>query len=88
VSIVRRAPARRPVLAQPKLAKKNLLDNLGVTAVNDKDTATLRMFISERGKIRSRRVTGLTAQQQRRVAVAIRNAREMALLPYPSTALR
>jgi hypothetical protein len=36
---MRRAPARGPILAHPKLAKKNLLDNLGVTAVNDKDTA-------------------------------------------------
>jgi ribosomal protein S18 len=40
------------------------------------------MFISERGKIRSRRVTGLTVQQQRQVAIAIKNSREMALLPY------
>ena len=40
------------------------------------------MFISERGKIRSRYVTGLTVQQQRQVATAIKNAREMALLPY------
>jgi small subunit ribosomal protein S18 len=43
------------------------------------------MFISERGKIRSRRITGLTVQQQRQVATAIRNAREMALLPYISS---
>ncbi|CKT91900.1 putative ribosomal protein S18 RpsR2 [Mycobacterium tuberculosis] len=41
------------------------------------------MFISDRGKIRSRGVTGLTVQQQRQVAQAIKNAREMALLPYP-----
>jgi small subunit ribosomal protein S18 len=46
------------------------------------------MFISERGKIRSRRVTGLTVQQQRQIAMAIKNAREMALLPYPSSAVR
>jgi small subunit ribosomal protein S18 len=51
--------------------------------VDYKDTALLRKFISDRGKIRARRVTGLTPQQQRRVATAIRNAREMALLPYP-----
>jgi small subunit ribosomal protein S18 len=57
-----------------------------VTAVDYKDTARLRMFISERGKIRSRRVTGLTVQQQRQIATAIKNAREMALLPYPGTA--
>ncbi|MGF6886012.1 ribosomal protein S18 [Nocardia sp. GAS34] len=42
----------------------------------------LRTFVSDRGKIRSRRVTGLTPQQQRQVAIAVKNAREMALLPY------
>ncbi|OBG77330.1 30S ribosomal protein S18 [Mycobacterium sp. E2462] len=68
-------PARSP--------KRNLLTNLGLTAVDYKDTAALRVFISERGKIRSRQVTGLTVQQQRQVATAIKNAREMALLPYP-----
>lgn len=51
-------------------------------AVDYKDVTTLRLFISERGKIRSRRITGLTVQQQRQVANAIKNAREMALLPY------
>jgi small subunit ribosomal protein S18 len=51
-----------------------------------KDVATLRKFISERGKIRARRVTGLSVQEQRRVAIAIKNAREVALLPYASTA--
>jgi small subunit ribosomal protein S18 len=73
--------ARRPAppLARPK---KNLFASLGVSAVGYKDTAALRVFISERGKIRSRRVTGLTVQQQRQVATAIKNAREMALLPY------
>jgi small subunit ribosomal protein S18 len=65
-------------------AKRNLLKTLGVTAVDYKDTARLRVFISERGKIRSRRVTGLTVQQQHQVATAIKNAREMALLPYTS----
>ena len=73
--------SRRLFPALPKVAKNNLLDSLGVTAVNYKDTARLRMFISDRGKIRSRRVTGLTVQQQRQVATAIKNAREMALLP-------
>ncbi len=54
-----------------------------ITEVDWKDTNLLRQFISDRGKIRARRVTGLTPQQQRKVATAIRNAREMALLPYP-----
>ena len=49
-----------------------------------KDINLLRQFISDRGKIRSRRVTGLTPQQQRQVAVAVKNAREMALLPFTS----
>jgi small subunit ribosomal protein S18 len=50
--------------------------------VDYKDIALLRKFMSERGKIRSRRVTGLSAKQQREVATAIKNAREMGLLPY------
>jgi small subunit ribosomal protein S18 len=79
---------RRVSAPEPKLAKKNLLKTLGVTVLDYKDTARLRLFISERGKIRSRRVTGLTVQQQRQVAMAIKNAREMALLPYPSSAVR
>ncbi|WFN93241.1 30S ribosomal protein S18 [Gordonia sihwensis] len=46
-----------------------------------KDTQTLRRFLTDRGRIRKRSVTGLSVQQQRRLAVAVRNAREMALLP-------
>ncbi|PVG83632.1 30S ribosomal protein S18 [Nocardioides gansuensis] len=53
-----------------------------VTYVDYKDVTLLRTFISDRGKIRSRRITGLTPQQQRMVTRAIKNAREMALLPY------
>ncbi|MCP2261972.1 small subunit ribosomal protein S18 [Streptoalloteichus tenebrarius] len=68
--------------------KPNPLHRAGVTRVDWKDVALLRTFLSDRGKIRSRRVTGLTPQQQRAVATAIRNAREMALLPYPTPARR
>jgi ribosomal protein S18 len=50
--------------------------------VDYKDTQLLRKFISDRGKIRARRVTGTCAQHQQDVATAIKNAREMALLPY------
>jgi small subunit ribosomal protein S18 len=66
----------------PKRAKKNMFKTLGVTEIDYKDTAALRLFISDRGKIRARSVTGLTVHQQRQVATAIKNAREMALLPY------
>jgi small subunit ribosomal protein S18 len=76
--------ARRAPAPETKPAKRNLLKTLGVHAVDYKDTNRLRMFISDRGKIRSRRVTGLTVQQQHQVATAIKNAREMALLPYTS----
>src|SRR5438270_1797438 len=50
--------------------------------VDDKDGSLLRRFMSDRGKIRARRVTGNCAQHQREVAVAIKTAREVALLPY------
>lgn len=50
--------------------------------VDYKDVALLRKFMSDRGKIRARRMTGLSPKRQREVATAIRNAREMALLPY------
>lgn len=53
--------------------------------VNYKDVALLRKFMSDRGKIRSRRVTGLSPKRQKEVAMAIKNAREMALLPYTAT---
>ncbi|MFI0089760.1 30S ribosomal protein S18 [Streptomyces bobili] len=72
-----RKTERKPVKNRP-----NPLDQAGITYIDYKDTVLLRRFISERGKIRSRRVTGVSAQQQRRLARAVRNAREMALLPY------
>jgi small subunit ribosomal protein S18 len=69
-----RAPRTRP----------NPLDQAGITYIDYKDTELLRTFLSDRGKIRGRRVTRVTAQQQRQLAQAIKNAREMALLPYSS----
>lgn len=71
-----------------KPAKRNALKALGVDSVDYKDTARLRTFISDRGKIRSRQVTGLTVQQQRQITIAVKNAREMALLPYPGQSPR
>ena len=53
-----------------------------IAYVDYKDTMMLRKFVSERGKIRARRVTGNCVQHQRDVAQAVKNAREMALLPY------
>jgi small subunit ribosomal protein S18 len=53
-----------------------------VVWVDYKDVNLLRRFMSDRGKIRARRVTGNCAQHQRDVAIAIKTARELALLPY------
>ncbi|MEI6362851.1 MAG: 30S ribosomal protein S18 [Actinomycetes bacterium] len=58
----------------------------GVKGIDYKDTNLLRKFISDRGKIRARRVTGNCTQHQRDIAMAVKNAREVALLPYTSTA--
>jgi small subunit ribosomal protein S18 len=74
----------KPPPRKPK-KKQNPLYAAKIDYVDYKDTALLRKFISDRGKIRARRVTGVSAQQQREIATAIKNAREMALLPYTST---
>ena len=50
--------------------------------VDYKDLSALRRFISERGKIRSRRITGACRRHQNQVARAVKRARELALLPY------
>jgi len=62
--------------------KVSVLQTEKVEYVDWKDTTLLRRFMSERAKIRARRVTGNTAQQQKLVADAIKVAREMALVPY------
>ncbi|MFI5797297.1 30S ribosomal protein S18 [Streptomyces sp. NPDC051677] len=72
-----RKPDRKPVKSRP-----NPLDQAGITYIDYKDTDLLRKFLSDRGKIRSRRITRITAQQQRQLSRAVKNAREMALLPY------
>ena len=62
--------------------KISVLSQEKVEYVDYKDVNLLKRFMSDRAKIRARRVTGNNAQQQREVAMAIKNAREMALLPY------
>jgi small subunit ribosomal protein S18 len=55
---------------------------INVEEIDYKDLATLRRFISDRGKVRSRRVTGLSRGHQQQLALAVKRAREIALLPY------
>ena len=75
---------RRPVL-DTRRRKRIVYRFKDDEFVDYKDVALLRKFMSDRGKIRSRRVTGLSEKRQREVATAIKNAREMALLPYLAT---
>ncbi len=53
-----------------------------IQEVDYKNANQLRRYISEKGKIRSRRITGACRRHQRQVALAVKRAREMALLPY------
>lgn len=64
--------------------KVSILTSEKVSYIDYKDTELLRRFTSDRAKIRARRVTGNDSQQQAAIAMAIKNAREMALLPYAS----
>ncbi len=85
----RKPKRRRPSAADSRRKKKVCAfcrtrgDDIPV--VDYKDVAMLRKFISDRGKIRARRVTGNCGKHQREVSIAIKNAREMALLPYTAT---
>ena len=53
-----------------------------IELVDYKDVTGLRRFVSERGKIRSRRITGACRRHQNQIATAVKRARELALLPY------
>ncbi len=85
--------SRKPVRRRDKKAgagsnrrKPCLFCKDKIEQVDYKDTATLRKFISERGKIRSRRITGACRRHQSQVATAVKRARELALLPYVAEA--
>jgi small subunit ribosomal protein S18 len=67
---------------RPLKKKTSILTSENIEWIDYKDVNLLRRFMSERAKIRARRVTGNDQQQQAAVARAIKVAREMALLPY------
>ncbi|ADG79879.1 Small ribosomal subunit protein bS18 OS=Tsukamurella paurometabola (strain ATCC 8368 / DSM /CCUG 35730 / CIP 100753 / JCM 10117 / KCTC 9821 / NBRC 16120/ NCIMB 702349 / NCTC 13040) OX=521096 GN=rpsR PE=3 SV=1 [Tsukamurella paurometabola] len=71
----RRTSVRTPA------ARKGLI-KVPEGALDYKNVTYLRTFLNERGKLRSRAVTRLSPQDQRALALAVKNAREMALLPY------
>jgi ribosomal protein S18 len=77
-------PKRAPKIDTRRGAKKKPCSfcQHGVGTVDYKDLAQLRKYISDRGKIRGRKVSGNCQQHQRDVTDAIKTARELALLPY------
>jgi small subunit ribosomal protein S18 len=77
-------PKRAPKIDTRRGAKKKPCSfcQHGVATVDYKDLAQLRKYISDRGKIRGRKVSGNCQQHQRDVTDAIKTARELALLPY------
>ena len=80
---MKRGPKGKGKDAGRKFKKKiSILNSENVEYVDWKDVNLLRRFVSDRAKVRARRVTGNDVQQQREIARAIKNAREMALIPY------
>ncbi len=82
---VNAAPAAAPRAARPMMRRRKKVCIFcadKVDFIDYKDTAKLRKFISERGKILPRRVSGTCAKHQRELNTAIKRSRQVALLPY------
>ena len=74
------APRRRPNIRRRK--KVCIFCGEKAQKIDYKDVSTLRKFISERGKILPRRITGTCAKHQRAITTVIKRARHIALMPY------
>jgi small subunit ribosomal protein S18 len=79
-----RQQRRRPATPAPGRRRSCFFCKDKVEEVDWKNYNQLRRHVSEKGKIRSRRITGTCRRHQKQVAVAVKRAREMALLPYVS----
>jgi small subunit ribosomal protein S18 len=77
-----RKRGRRPGLQAQARRRNCFFCREKIDEVDYKNAGQLRRYVSEKGKIRSRRITGACRRHQRQVAVAVKRAREMALLPY------
>jgi small subunit ribosomal protein S18 len=76
-------PRRRPPASAGTFRRKSCyFCKEKIEEVDYKNYNQLRRYVSERGKIRSRRITGACRRHQEQIAVAVKRAREMALLPY------
>lgn len=79
---VQRAPKGAKDSTKKIKKKTSILVAEKIDYIDYKDVNLLQRFMSDRSKIRARRVSGNDSQQQREIATAIKNAREMALMPY------
>jgi small subunit ribosomal protein S18 len=77
-----RQQRRRPTTPAPGRRRSCFFCKDKIEEVDYKNYNQLRRHVSEKGKIRSRRITGTCRRHQKQVAVAVKRAREMALLPY------
>jgi small subunit ribosomal protein S18 len=77
-----RQQRRRPATAAPTRRKSCYFCKEKVDEIDYKNYNQLRRYVSEKGKIRSRRISGACRRHQNQVAAAVKRAREMALLPY------
>jgi len=75
-------PAQRRGRRPNERVRPRKYTRINVDQIDYKDLNLLRRFISDKGKTRSRRVTGLSRKHQKQLAVAVKRAREIALLPY------
>ena len=75
-------PAQRRGRRPNERIRPRKYTRITVDQIDYKDLNLLRRFISDKGKTRSRRVTGLSRKHQKQLAVAVKRAREIALLPY------
>ena len=76
------SPRRKPMSGMRRRKKVCAFCSDKDKAIDYKDVATLRTYISERGKILPRRISGNCARHQREITVAIKRARHISLLPY------
>ncbi|MBQ7661431.1 MAG: 30S ribosomal protein S18 [Clostridia bacterium] len=78
------APAQRPFRPMKKRKKVCIFCADKIDYIDYKDTVRLKKLVSERSKILPRRISGTCAVHQRQLTVAIKRARQMALIPYVS----
>ena len=74
--------SERPASRRPARRRRKVCVFFGGEEISYKDAAKLKKYVSERGKILPRRVTGTCAKHQRAVTVAVKRARHMAIMPY------